>query len=282
MPFASVCIARNLCLLLLCIDKALRAGYLEPPPLFAPPPATLGYQSDLFSIDTRRTTNNTVTPRGTGRFALSTDTSPTMTPQLRSNGPTGSAAGSGDSDHNASDDDSTGSSNTVTIKKGTLRKLKEKASYAARNAKSLRNTEKDLEKLKKAYDKLGDQNDKLEQVIQEKLKMIEVFEENHKVSLALLKKAGKVHPCEINKQLAEKVQEKGKTVSFRTWKFLQDANDLDEGTKEVLHLLPATTLTENKLDEENFIRIYRPSVDRGLKLAKQYVQSEGKKRAQGT
>jgi len=82
---------------------------------------------------------------------------------------------------------------------------------------------------------------------------------------------------QINKELYKHVAEMTELYLQRNWKFLEDASDAVEATKEVIPYLQ-TTLT---ISEDDFIANYQEAVNHGLKTMRQSVQSEGKKRAQG-
>jgi hypothetical protein len=69
-----------------------------------------------------------------------------------------------------------------------------------------------------------------------------------------------------------------KTVSFRSSKFIEDVKEEEEVTLEIIPFLPVKL--EMPVDE--FVAKYKGVVYDGIKAGRTDVQSNGKKRAQGT
>jgi hypothetical protein len=77
--------------------------------------------------------------------------------------------------------------------------------------------------------------------------------------------------------MVEYVKEATKNFLFRTIKFVEDTDDLHDVTKCVMKYIDV----DIGLDEEEFIATYSDVVSSALSAARNYVQSEGKKRAEG-
>lgn len=65
---------------------------------------------------------------------------------------------------------------------------------------------------------------------------------------------------------------------FRNWKFIENEQDLVDATSELITLLKIPM----DMTEEAFIPLYKEIVGKAIGDARQYVQSEGKKRCMGT
>ena len=69
-----------------------------------------------------------------------------------------------------------------------------------------------------------------------------------------------------------------KTALFRSVKFIEDYKEEEEVTKEIIPLLPVRL----EIPEKEFVQNYKGIVYEGIKAGRTDVQSNGKKRAQGT
>ena len=69
-----------------------------------------------------------------------------------------------------------------------------------------------------------------------------------------------------------------KTALFRTCKFIEDVKEEEDVTKEIIPFLPVK-LT---MPKEEFVQNHKGIVCEGIKAGRTDVQSNGKKRAQGT
>ena len=70
----------------------------------------------------------------------------------------------------------------------------------------------------------------------------------------------------------------GKTALFRTVKFIEDSKEEEEVTREIVPFLPVKL--EMPIDE--FVQQYKGVVYDSIKAGRTDVQSNGKKRVQGT
>ena len=82
----------------------------------------------------------------------------------------------------------------------------------------------------------------------------------------------------MNKELVNHVMHTGKTALFRTVKFIEDSKEEEEVTREIVPFLPVKL--EMPIDE--FVQQYKGVVYDSIKAGRTDVQSNGKKRVQGT
>jgi hypothetical protein len=87
-----------------------------------------------------------------------------------------------------------------------------------------------------------------------------------------------VKKADLCKELVAHVTHASKTVLFRTCKFIEDELEEMEVTRELIPYLP----NKLKMSEDEFITNYSDIVYEGIKACRTDVQSNGKKRAQGT
>ena len=87
----------------------------------------------------------------------------------------------------------------------------------------------------------------------------------------------KVNKKDLNQELVNHVTQTVKTVLFRTWKFIEDALEEEEVTREIIPYLPV----DIAMPEEEFVANYSNAVYEAIKNARTEVQSNGKKRAKG-
>ena len=93
-----------------------------------------------------------------------------------------------------------------------------------------------------------------------------------------LAKTGGVDESKLNAELLMHTESSAKTGLFRTWKFIENEEDQVNAATDIIPYLPVAL----DIPEAEYITNYKGKVNEGLGKARQYVQSEGKKRAQGT
>ena len=94
-----------------------------------------------------------------------------------------------------------------------------------------------------------------------------------------IRKSGVKTKAILNDDLVKALEDAVKNIAFRTWKFVEDQKDLDSCTEESINYLKVPL--PGSMDATEFVRDYGTITNEGLKAGRQYVQSEGKKRAQG-
>ena len=88
----------------------------------------------------------------------------------------------------------------------------------------------------------------------------------------------KVKKEDLNAELVNHVMHTSKTSLFRTCKFIEDVEEEKDVTREIIPLLPVKL----EIPEDEFVEKYKGIVYDGIKAGRTDVQSNGKKRAQGT
>ena len=88
----------------------------------------------------------------------------------------------------------------------------------------------------------------------------------------------KVKKEDLNQELVAHVMHASKTASFRSCKFIEDVEEEEEVTKEIVKFLPVKL----EMPVAEFVAKYKGVVYDGIKAARTDVQSNGKKRVQGT
>ena len=127
-----------------------------------------------------------------------------------------------------------------------------------------------------ALDSLGEDGEHHAQEIKVKDATIAQLTKKIEDLTEALRTAGKeVHV--INDDLAKHVQEMTEIYVQRTWKFIENDEDIVLATEEVMEYLQ----TPPPVEKEEFVATYQKYVNNGLKNMRQNVQSEGKKRAKG-
>ena len=176
-----------------------------------------------------------------------------------------------------------------TVKADAYNKLVQKTKTLTKTSRELTNATNKSERLEQQITQmtasLEDANvikDQLMQQIAEKDKMIEELKQKNGEFTQVLRKNGKVAPSELNESLKDKVSEAAKKYMFRTVKFVEDDEDLLNVTESLIKYLPKKQDDLGELSVEEFKRLYYLTTNEGLKLGRQYVANEGKKRAQGT
>ena len=178
-----------------------------------------------------------------------------------------------------SDDDNGGVTRVVQVDK--WRKLQEKASLLEKVQRRLEKETKEKENIAAAFESVTELKNKLQEEVDFKKQQIREMMTTIDIMTQSLRKGGKVAPCELNQQLKERVTAAAKEYLFRTVKFVEDDEDLKVLTKDIIQYLP------NKEDDikpnsvKKFQDLYYIAVNDGIKLARQYVCNEGKKRVQG-
>ena len=178
-----------------------------------------------------------------------------------------------------SDDDNGRVTRVVQVDK--WRKLQEKASLLEKVQRRLEKETKEKENIAAAFESVTELKNKLQEEVDFKKQQIREMMTTIDIMTQSLRKGGKVAPCELNQQLKERVTAAAKEYLFRTVKFVEDDEDLKALTKDIIQYLP------NKEDDikpnsvKKFQDLYYIAVNDGIKLARQYVCNEGKKRVQG-
>lgn len=90
--------------------------------------------------------------------------------------------------------------------------------------------------------------------------------------------AKKVKSQDLNQELVAHVMHTAKTIGFRNFKFIEDAIEEAEITQELIKHIPV----DIGISVEEFTEKYGQTVYEGIKAGRTDVQSNGKKRAQGT
>lgn len=177
----------------------------------------------------------------------------------------------------------------VKLKKSALEELKEKAKSLTRvsrelkaSNKALGEKEEEIKGITKANEILAGNELQLKNTISKKDEVIAELKKKLDDMVKLLRKNGKVHESELNKELADKVKDTAKVYLFRTWKFVEDIEDLKAAAKRVIKYLPNKEADISPETEASFVDKYHLQVNEGLKLGRQYVQSEGRKVVDGT
>ena len=166
---------------------------------------------------------------------------------------------------------------------------------AQKQRRELKQAQKEVKKLTDDLTESTVKVDELKLVVMEKNLMLSAVEEELKKTKdcletakknlieydAALKSTNTICRASLSPELAAATEKMIKTVLFRTWKFLEDEADLilaTEETYEWLEKIPNFTLT---MDKELYTANYKILMQKSLAEARQYVQSECKKRAKG-
>ena len=185
-------------------------------------------------------------------------------------------------DHFGGGDESTTDNTKIVVTKAQWENLKARAAEFTKAKKELASAQKAL---KEQHKELEGNRVTITQLQESLIIKTKAFNEGKKKleeMKVLLCKNGKVHKSELNSGLVDKTVEASKTCLFRNIKFVEDDEDLDEAVKLTVQYLPRGEEDLEELPLADYIYMYRESVNKGLQLGRQYVQSEGKKRAQGT
>jgi hypothetical protein len=178
----------------------------------------------------------------------------------------------------------------ITIPKEAHENLKNRAQEVAKFARELEATKKALEKEKKAKEAETTKMSEVDQVLaakeQElaelKRRMLEL-ESSAPASLvtpgSTSRKRAKIDKASLNEELVQFSDNVAKEVMFRTFIFPEDEEELDEITELGIKYLPVPL---GSITPEEYIRDYKEIYHKGIKDARQNVQSECKKRALGT
>ena len=169
-----------------------------------------------------------------------------------------------------------------SIRKSALDVLREKSKQLTKTNRQLNALQKDYDKLDKAYSTSEELREQLTENVERKTKELESLTARLEETQKLLRKNGKVHESELNKELSTKVKDIAKTIMFRTWKIPEDIEDLKVATRELIKYLPNKEKDIEPETEESFVEKYHLVTNEGFNLARQYVQNESKKAAEGT
>ena len=170
---------------------------------------------------------------------------------------------------------------TITISKKTHATLKKKAAALTKCDREYKKLYNDYNKLYKQYEGLYKVSENNENLMMEREKLLDDAHKKIAELQKLLRKNGKIHESELNSQVVDKTVETSKFQLFRTVKFVENDKDLEDVTTDVADMLGESYLKDNKLTKKEFVAKYQDSTNKGIKLGRQYVQSEGKKRAKG-
>ena len=177
----------------------------------------------------------------------------------------------------------------ITIPKETHENLKKRAGDAAKFARELEAAKKALEKEKKAKEAETTKMSEVDQVLAAKEQELEELKKRmlalessvppSLVTPGTSRKRAKIDKACLNDDLVQYSDNVAKEVMFRTFIFPEDEEELDEITELGIKYLPVPL---GSITQEQYIRDYKEIYHKGIKDARQNVQSECKKRALGT
>jgi DNA repair exonuclease SbcCD ATPase subunit len=98
---------------------------------------------------------------------------------------------------------------------------------------------------------------------------------------AALKNSNTICRASLSVELVAATEKMIKTVLFQNWKFLEDEADLVAAAEKVYDLLKDNTNYKLDMTKAEYASKYKIVFQKALADARQYVQSECKKRAQG-
>jgi hypothetical protein len=113
--------------------------------------------------------------------------------------------------------------------------------------------------------------------VEEQAAEIETLKEELGAANEAIRATGAVDETKLNSELVLHTENATKAALFRSWKFLENEEDVVLATKAVIPFLSVGI----EMPEQEYLTNYKGIVRRGLQKGRQYVQSEGKKRAQG-
>ena len=143
--------------------------------------------------------------------------------------------------------------------------------------KIIRNQEATITESNSNQEKLTLELAESKKLIRELEQTITELHEEYAQTKNNLRKSGANAKAILNKELVEKVDEAVKTIIFRTWKFIQDEEDLEDATEACIPYLKVSL----PIPKDEFIKDYGVAVNDAIKGCRQVVQAEGKKRVQG-
>jgi hypothetical protein len=174
----------------------------------------------------------------------------------------------------------------ITIPKETHENLKKRAQEATKFARDLETAKKALEKAREAEATKMSEVDRVlvakQQELEElKRKMIDLEKglPPPLVTPGTSRKRAKIDKASLNEELVSFSDMVAKDVMFRTFIFPEDEEELDEITEIGIKYLPVPL---SGITAEQYVRDYKEVYHKGIKDARQNVQSECKKRALGT
>lgn len=148
--------------------------------------------------------------------------------------------------------------------------------------KALAKSTKELAAMTKAVEQSNGDKELLRNTIKKKDETVAELQKKLGDMTALLRKNGKVHASELNQELKTKVVNTARVTLFRTWKFVEDVEDLKAATRQLVQILPNKEADITPETVETFVDKYHLQVNEGLKLGRQYAQSDGKAAVEGT
>lgn len=164
---------------------------------------------------------------------------------------------------------------TVTIKQAQLDKYKAKMLEFADMRKGHAVLENSYAKLTEKLTKVTAAKEAATDELRALRKTHAELERTYAQVTSEMRKEGKYLESELNQEIMDKVSFVSKTILFRTVKFIEDDEDLDEITASVLPHLP-----QEAKDDAEFVPKYRNTVLKAIRLGRQAVQSECKKKAE--
>lgn len=179
--------------------------------------------------------------------------------------------------------------NTITITKDSHEALKKRAAESSKfkrdldkATRTLENRAKDIDHFKETVKEQGEIMKTKDQEIEELKQRIAEMEKNAGAAAFISPASGKkkkVDKAALNLDLVEYSEDVAKNIMFRTCIFPEDEDELEEIAQEGIKYLPVAL---SGITEEKYVQDYKEIYYQGLKDARQGVQSELKKRAQGT
>jgi hypothetical protein len=174
----------------------------------------------------------------------------------------------------------------ITIPKEAHENLKKRAQDATKFARDLEIAKKALEKARESEAARMSDIDKELLAKQQELEEIKarmlLLESNRPASLVTpgtSRKRAKIDKASLNDDLVSYSDMVAKDVMFRTFIFPEDEEELDEITEIGIRYLPVPL---GGITKEKYVTDYKEVYHKGIKDARQNVQSECKKRAMGT
>ena len=180
---------------------------------------------------------------------------------------------------------------TVSITEAQHKKLKENVVAHSELKQLFKNLKDQHTALTNQYNAKNNESASRQEEIEEKDKQLaeltdQVNKQNDEITalkteLAAASEAiaatGAVDESKLNTELLGFTDETTKTCLFRTWKFIENEEDLVFAAQELIPFLPIAL----DIPEAEYVTNYKGKVNEALSKARQYVQSEGKKRAFG-
>lgn len=182
-----------------------------------------------------------------------------------------------------------GPKDTTTVTISALKDLKDRSAKAGKLEKDLKKEkavtaklETDIKTLEENCATLKQECDAMAVDVTIKVKKIQELEKKLNEAPAQSAESPKttkpkVKKADLNQELVNHVNQTTKTVLFRTCKFIEDALEEEEVTRELIPYLPV----DIGMPEADFVANYKNVVYEAIKGCRTEVQSSGKKRAKG-